>query len=156
MQTYVDTSHSQSGGQVFRTGRTARIIFALFITVVSAYLSALWFIWGVTAGKWIGLDSMAAQMERLNSRSRLAGYLALVLQFIAFWIFPPKHRQVGFPGSGRQGVLSYPGEPQIEALWRRAWELYGIRFAFIAVSTVSYLLLYFAVGWFSFMLGQRH
>ncbi len=108
----VNTSHSEANGQGLRTGRAVRFIFGVFLAGVSAYLIGLWFIWGVTASKWIGIDSMAAQMERLNSRSRLAGYVALTLQILALWIFPPKQTQTDLLGGGCRGVLSYPEEPE--------------------------------------------
>jgi hypothetical protein len=144
------------GGRASRTGRIVRIIMAVFLTAASSYLCGLWFFWGVTASKWIGLDSMAAQMERLNSQSRLAGYLALTLQVLAFWVFPPKQAQPGLHAGACRGVLSYPDEAPTSALWQTAWERYGIRLAFLILSTLGFLLLYFAVGWLSWALSARH
>jgi hypothetical protein len=128
---------------------------AVFLTAVSAYLGGLWFIWGVTASKWIGLDSMAVEMEKLNSRSRLAGYLALILQVLAFWVFPPKQAQPGLLGACR-GVPSYPEEARTSVLWQTMWERYGIRIAFLIFSTLGFLLLYFSGGLLSWVLGARH
>jgi hypothetical protein len=133
-----------------------RIILAVFLTAVSAYLSGLWFIMGVTASKWIGLDSMAAQMEKLNSRSRLMGYLALTLQLLAFWVFPPKQGQPGLLGGACQGVLSYPEETPSNVLWQTAWERYGIRLAFLILSSLGFLLLYLAGGFLSWELSALH
>jgi len=129
---------------------------AVFLTAVSAYLSGLWFIIGVTASKLIGLDSMAAQMEKLNSRSRLMGYLALTLQVLAFWVFPPKQAQTDLLGGACRGVLSYPEETRTNALWQTAWERYVIRIAFLILSTLGFLLLYLAVGFLSWELSARH
>ena len=84
------------------------------------------------------------------------GYLALTLQVLAFWIFPPKQAQTGLLGGARQDVLSYPGETQNNALWQTAWERYGIRIAFLIFSTLGFLLLYLAVGFLSWELGVRH
>ena len=152
----VEPSRSALRGRASRTGRTLRIMLAVFLTAVSAYLSGLWFIIGVTASKLIGLDSMAAQMEKLNSRSRLMGYLALTLQVLAFWVFPPKQAQTDLLGGACRGVLSYPEETRTNALWQTAWERYGIRIAFLILSTLGFLLLYLAVGFLSWELSARH
>ena len=96
---------------------------------------------------------MAVQMEKLNSQSRLVGYLALTLQILAFWIFPPKQAQPGLLGGASRGVLSYPDEARINGLRQTAWERYGLRLAFLIVSTLGFLLLYFTVAW---VLSARH
>lgn len=126
------------------------------LTAVAAYLTVLWFTWGVTASKWIGLNSMAAQMEKLNRQSGLAGYPALTLQVLAFWVFPPKQAHPGFLGGASRGVLSYSEEARTSALWQMAWERYGIRLAFLVLATIGFLLLYFGIGWLSWVLRGRH
>jgi hypothetical protein len=97
---------------------------------------------------------MAAQMQTLNGRSRLAGYFALLLQFVAFWVFPPKHGQQALLGGEYRGVLSYPEEARTDTVRRAAWERYGRRLAFLVLGTGGFLLLYVAVGWLSFELSR--
>jgi hypothetical protein len=149
-------AHSALRGRASRTSRTVRIILAVFLTAVSACLGGLWFIMGVTASKWIGLDSMAVQMEKLNTQSRLMGYLALTLQVLAFWVFPPKQAQPGLLSGACQGTLSYPNEARTNALWRTAWERYGIRLAFLIFGTLGFLIIYLVVGLLSRVLSGRH
>ncbi len=154
MEICVNVSYSTARSPDRSSGQRGRIVFAVFLTGVSAYLTGLWFIWGVTASKWIGLDSMASQMQTLNGRSRLAGYVALLLQFVAFWVFPPKRAQQALLGSGYRGFLSYPEEARTDIVWRAAWERYGRRLAFLVLGTGSFLLLYVAIGWLSFVLNR--
>lgn len=154
MENRVNIAHATAHSQDRRASQGVRMVFAVLLIGVSAYLVGLWFIWGVTASKWIGLDSMAAQMQTLNNRSRLAGLFALILQIVSFWIFPPKRAQQGLLGSGYRVFLSYPEEARTDTLWRVAWERYGRRFAFLVLGTVSFLLLYVAIGWLSFVLNR--